>query len=206
MSSAPGQPAAPSGHDSSGRSADLHVRPAAPEDLAPLQFFFDTALRRDYFVRRGQLAEILEGPSHDVFVAELDAVLVGVAIRSAGCRLINALIHPAYRGLGLGKALVLATGVTEARVKLDMSSGDPRGFYAALGFESTGERNVKGNVEVMRAPSRQRALAIAGQVSAHAYETRPKENSDSEVRCAAGSDARKSVHATRAGAVDSTNR
>lgn len=127
----------------------LTLRRATQCDLAPLEFFFDTALRRDYFVRRGQLAEILRGARHEVFVAEIDAVLVGVAITTRGARLVNALVHPAYRGLGIGRELVAASGAREVRAKIDMSSGDPRGFYRSLGFASTGERNRKQNIELM---------------------------------------------------------
>ncbi len=127
----------------------LTVRPATPGDHAPLEFFFDTALRRDYFLRRGQLAELLNGPRHRVYVAEIDRVLVAVAVLTRGARLVNALVHPAYRGLGIGRALVEATGASEVRAKIDMSTGDPRGFYRSLGFEGV-ERNEKGNIELMR--------------------------------------------------------
>lgn len=139
---APGPPAA---------IARLQVRPALRGDLTPLEFFFDALLRRDYFLRRGQLREMIGGAHHRVWVAEIDSVLVGAAVVSAGCRLVNALVHPAYRGLGIGRALVEATGAQEVRAKLDMSDGDPRGFYESLGFESTGERNAKGNIELLRA-------------------------------------------------------
>ena len=151
----------------SAAAARLTVRPAQPSDLVPLTFFFDTVLRRDYFIRRGQLEEILRGPHHRVFVAEIDAVLVGVAILTAGARLVNALVHPAYRGLGVGRALVRQSGTTEVRAKLDMSTGDPRGFYEALGFEATGERNDKGNIELMQRAS----AAGAARRSARSPET-----------------------------------
>lgn len=127
----------------------LTVRPATRGDLKPLEFFFDTALRRDYFMRRGQLRDLLTGRHHRVYVAEIDRVLVGVAVLTAGTRLVNALVHPAYRGLGIGRALVDATGASEVRAKIDMSTGDPRGFYRSLGFEAV-ERNDKGNIELMR--------------------------------------------------------
>lgn len=133
-------------------SATLQVRPALRSDAVPLSFFFDTVLRRDYFLRRGQLDEMLRGPHHRVWVAEIDGILVGVAITTRGTRLVNAIVHPAYRGLGIGRALVQATGATEVRVKLDMSTGDPRGFYQQLGFRTTGIQNGKGNIELMRRP------------------------------------------------------
>jgi GNAT superfamily N-acetyltransferase len=120
--------------------------------LVPLSFFFDTVLRRDYFIRRGQLEDLVTGRRHRVLVAELDAVLVGAAITTRGSRLVNALVHPAYRGLGIGQALVECSGATEVRAKLDARAGDPRGFYRSLGFVATGARNGKGNIEVMRLP------------------------------------------------------
>ncbi|MDX2199255.1 MAG: GNAT family N-acetyltransferase [Phycisphaerae bacterium] len=130
--------------------AELRMRRATIVDREPIRFFFDTALRRDYFVRRGQLDDLLLGRYHDVFVAELGGVLVGIAIKTQGTRLVNVLIHPAYRGLRIGQALIEATGATEVRAKIDMSSGDPRGFYEGLGFQSTGQFNEKGNIELMR--------------------------------------------------------
>jgi len=144
------QRAAGTGGRCAARPAALTVRPALRSDLVPLSFFFDTALRRDYFLRRGQLEELIRGPHHQVYVAEIDDVLVGAAITTRGSRLVNALVHPAYRGLGIGRALVERTGATEVRAKLDMSTGDPRGFYRALGFVSTGRRNGKGNIEILR--------------------------------------------------------
>lgn len=128
----------------------LRMRRATLRDGHALRFFFDTALRRDYFIRRGQLDELLTDRYHEVYLAELEGVLVGVAIKTRGVCLVNVLIHPAYRGLRIGAALIQHSGATEVRAKLDMSTGNPRPFYEKLGFESTGERNEKGNIEVMR--------------------------------------------------------
>ena len=136
------------------RPSRLIVRPAVRSDLTPLRFFFDALLRRDYFIRQGQLEELVNGPHHQVYIAEIDAVLVGVAVTTRGSRLANALVHPAYRQLGIGRALVERTGVTEVSAKLDMSTGDPRRFYEALGFKRTGKRNPKGNIELMRRPGK----------------------------------------------------
>lgn len=141
---------------SGGRGVALRLRAAGVQDGPALGFFFDTALRNDYFLRRGQLDEMLRGPHHQVFVAEIERVLVGVAVTTRGTRLVNVLVHPAYRGLGIGRALVGYSGAREVRAKVDQSTGDPRPFYAGLGFEATGERNIKGNIELMRrGPRRQ---------------------------------------------------
>ena len=131
------------------RVARLRIRPALPSDLVPLQFFFDTALRRDYFLRRGQLEYLIRSRNHRVLVAAIDSVLVGAAILTRGTRLVNVLVHPSYRNLGIGRQLVQDSGAAEVRVKLDMSGGDPTGFYESLGFEPTPVRNAKGNVRLM---------------------------------------------------------
>lgn len=138
------------GERGSGNGPRLVVREAQPDDAGPLEFFFDTLLRRDYFVRRRQVEEIVRGDRHRAYLAEIEGVLVGVAVTTRGARLVNLLVHPAFRACGVGRALVCASDAVEVRVKLDMSSGDPRGFYRALGFEPTGERNGKGNIELMR--------------------------------------------------------
>jgi len=135
---------------SSSLPARLVVRRATAGDLVPLTFFFDTLLRRDYFLRRGQLAEILRGVHHQLYVAELDSILVGAAVTTGNSHLVNILVHPAYRRLGIGEALVRASGAQSVSAKLDMSAGDPRSFYEALGFEGTGHKNSKGNIELMR--------------------------------------------------------
>lgn len=134
--------------DAASRPA-LTIRRARATDEAPLGFFFDTVLRRDYFLRRGQLHDMLTNRRHRVLIAELDGVLVGVAVLTRGARLVNALVHPAYRGLGIGGALVQQSGAHEVRAKLDMSSGDPRPFYAALGFRATGRSTGKPHIELM---------------------------------------------------------
>lgn len=133
-----------------GQIVALNVRPVGQRDLVPLSFFFDTALRKDYFMRRGQLRDVLSDKYHQVYIAEIDSILVGVAITTRGSRLVNALVHPAYRGLGVGRELIRKCGATEVRAKIDVSSGDPRNFYKSLGFVPTGEFNEKGNIEVMR--------------------------------------------------------
>ncbi|MGE3181731.1 MAG: GNAT family N-acetyltransferase [Phycisphaerae bacterium] len=128
--------------------SDLTIRRATARDAVSLRFFFDSTLRRDYFVRRGQLEDLISDPYHEVFLAELDGILVGIAIKTRGTCLTNALIHPAYRGLRIGRALIEHADVTQVRAKIDMSTGDPRAFYRKLGFAS-GAKNGKGNIEVM---------------------------------------------------------
>lgn len=130
-------------------AAALSIRPALPGDLVPLQFFFDALLRRDYFLRRGQLSDMLRVGRHRILIAEIEGILVGVAILTRGTRLVNVLVHPAYRGLRIGSALIEHSGAREVRAKLDMSTGDPSAFYRSLGFVPVG-RPQRGNIQLMR--------------------------------------------------------
>ncbi len=61
-------------------STRLVLRKAMPSDLAALEFFFDTAAAADYFVRAGNSRICSKSERHEVYVAEIDLVLVGVAI------------------------------------------------------------------------------------------------------------------------------
>ena len=134
-------------------AATIGIRRATPHDLEALTFFCDTVLRRDYFIRKGQLREMLEGTRHQVFVGELDRVLVALAVVTRPGRLVNALVHPAYRRLGIGRALLRVVAPREIRVKKDMHSGDPSAFYQRLGYQPTGESNERGNIELFTAAS-----------------------------------------------------
>ncbi len=129
---------------------NLTVRPALASDEVPLQFFFDAMLRNDYFLRRGQLREMLRGRYHQVWVAEIDTILVGVAVTTHGTRLVNVLVHPGYRGLGIGRALVGQSGADEVRVKLNGHNGDPRRFYEKLGFSAVEGGSAKEHIRIMR--------------------------------------------------------
>ena len=157
----------------SARQVALTVRQAGPGDVLPLGFFFDTVLRKDYFLRRGQLEDLVRDEHHHVYVAEIDTVLVGAAVTSGDTRLVNVLVHPAYRGLGIGQQLVRQTGATEVRAKTDMSTGDPRGFYEALGFVSTGEFNSKGNIELMRQRDNGNGVTRGGRRPSHGKQRTP---------------------------------
>lgn len=127
---------------------EFEIRRAGPGDFDALRFFCDCILRRDYFIRAGQLEEILSGDRHEAWLVGEGIALVAFAILSRGSRLVNVLVHPSWRGMGLGEALVNASGATSVRVKLDMRSGDPEGFYRRIGFGHVIGRNAKGNIVV----------------------------------------------------------
>ncbi len=122
--------------------------------------FLDAELRRDYFIPRRQQAEILEGRYHMVWIAVGEGRILGVAIVSkAKGTLVNLLVAKGARRRGIGAALLAKASVQRVRAKLDVSAGDPRDFYRARGFESTGEFNEKGNIELL--------VAVRGSCGRH---------------------------------------
>lgn len=116
---------------------------------ADLSFWIDTHLRRDYFMPRRQLRELLARPNSDTWVIVIGGEVVGLAVVWGNLRLHNLLLDAAWRGRGLGGVVVEALGVGEVRAKTNMSTGDPRGFYEKLGFKETGIAGKTGTIRVM---------------------------------------------------------
>ena len=112
----------------------LVIRRADPRDLTAVTFFVDTCLRNDYFFRTGHLQAMLASARHRVSLIILDDALVGLAITTRPATLVNLLIHPAYRGLGIGTTVLKHVNPSAVRCKTDMSTGDPGRFYAKNAF------------------------------------------------------------------------
>lgn len=121
--------------------AGLWTREATAADLPVLAEFFDVLLYRDYFFRRGHLADLLEQRNVRVQVVMEGWVLVAVAVQTtSNSSLLNLLVHPAYRGLGIGRALLAMLEPERVRVKTDASTGNAAGFYRKLGYRRVERR------------------------------------------------------------------
>lgn len=126
------------------------IRDAVGQDFAMISTFLDKHLRRDYFITREQLQHVLGRRYHELVLAMDWDRLVGIAIMTKAARtLVNLLVDPEYRCRGIGDALLATLQVERVRAKLDVSDGDPRDFYRARGFRSSGRFNSKGNIEIM---------------------------------------------------------
>lgn len=126
------------------------IRDAVGHDFAMISTFLDQYLRRDYFITRWQLRHVLGHRYHKMMLAVEGERLVGVAIMTKASRtLLNLLVHPDERRRGIGDALLGSLQVERIRAKLDVADGDPRDFYRARGFRSSGRFNLKGNIEIM---------------------------------------------------------
>jgi GNAT superfamily N-acetyltransferase len=125
------------------------IRRARLDESDAIGFFVDCVLRRDYYIRRAQLEEILSGKRHETFVALEGNWIVAFAILTRGSRLVNILVHPSYRGVGLGQAMIEASEAKSVRVKLDMVSGDPTEFYKRVGFRTSHAKSGVEHIVIM---------------------------------------------------------
>lgn len=126
------------------------IRNAVVDDFAAIRTFLDDELRRDYFVTGEQLRDILSRRWHSTWLAIADDSIVGVAIVTNAFRtLVNLLVAENCRRRGIGDQLLQAAKPERIRAKMDVYAGDPRQFYVARGYRSTGEFNDKGNIEIM---------------------------------------------------------
>lgn len=117
---------------------------------ADLSFWIDTHLRKDYFMPRRQLRELLARPNSDTWVVVIGGEVVGLAVVWGNLRLHNLLLDAAWRGRGLGAVVVESLGIGEVRSKANMSTGDPKGFYEKLGFKEAEKAGKNGQIRVMR--------------------------------------------------------
>lgn len=113
-------------------------RKALKTDLDKLRDFVDTYLK-DYFLPEEILADKLD---RDLVILALNynEDIIGIAIKSTlNHTLWNLLVHPEYRGRGIGKALVELTKPLKIRCKWNISTGNPTEFYEKLGYGKIGQ-------------------------------------------------------------------
>ena len=125
------------------------IRNAVASDYGALVAFLDEFLRRDYFIRRRQLQEILGGRYHEALLAVDDERILGVAITTRRLRtLVNLLVRPCERKRGIADALLFRLRVERIRVKTNVSDGDPTGYYLKRGYRMSPERTGKPHIRI----------------------------------------------------------
>ena len=125
------------------------IRNAVDDDYDALESFLDEFLRRDYFIPRRQLREILTGRYHEALLAVDDDRILGVAIMTRSLRtLVNLLVRPCERKRGIGDALLSRLRVERIRVKMNVSDGDPTGYYLKRGYRMSSERTGKRHIRI----------------------------------------------------------
>jgi N-acetylglutamate synthase-like GNAT family acetyltransferase len=126
------------------------IRNAVADDFAIIQAFMDKHLRRDYFIPSRQLREIVSERYHEILLAMENDRLVGIAIMTRAKRtLVNLLVSPCERKRGIGDALLSRLRVERVRAKLNVSDGDPTGYYRKRGYRDSPERTGKKHIKIM---------------------------------------------------------
>jgi GNAT superfamily N-acetyltransferase len=126
------------------------IRIGVADDFAIVSAFLDEHLRQDYFIPSRQLREILDGRYHETILAIENEELVGLAIMTRRLRtLVNLLVAPCERKRGIGDALLSRLKVERIRAKLNVSDGDPTGYYRKRGYRDSPERTGKQHIKIM---------------------------------------------------------
>lgn len=125
----------------------ITYRPAALVDLPTITSFVDFWLSggakrlkiagagADYFVPHAQQKGYV---TYKVTYLAFDqGNLIGWAVKSKNQTLIHLLVHPDYRGKGVGKNLLKIIDPEFIRSKSDQSTGNPLKFYLKAGFQIT---------------------------------------------------------------------
>ncbi len=126
-------------------------------DCLAVEHFADAVLRDDFFFRKGHWLSLLSDSRVQLLVARLQqqgsaewSEILGVVVLYADSVLHNLFLSRWCRGLGLGSAIIDAISPSTIRAKVDMSTGDPSGFYARLGFTHEESRSGKrGQIRVL---------------------------------------------------------
>lgn len=125
------------------------IRNAMVSDCGALASFLDEFLRRDYFITHRQLREILGGRYHEAWLAVDDERILGLAIMTKARRtLVNLLVRPCERKRGIADALLFRLRVERIRVKMNVSDGDPTGYYLKRGYRMSPERTGKPHIRI----------------------------------------------------------
>ena len=147
----------------------LHLFEVTHSDCLALEHFADAVLRDDFFFRKGHWLSLISDSRVRVLVARIQqpgsnewSEILGVVVLYADSVLHNIFLARWCRGLGLGSAIVEAISPSSIRAKIDMSTGDPTGFYNRLGFTHEAERSGKrGQIKVLtKVPGSTRTLNL----------------------------------------------
>lgn len=131
----------------------MHVRNAIRSDVTLIADFVDTYLRRDFFMPRRHIADTINDPWHDAFIALKNGRILAYAVMSRRTRCLTLLlVHPHHRRQHIAQRILTFAKPLSVRVKLDMADGDPTAFYRRLGYTPTAQFNKKRNIQVFTAP------------------------------------------------------
>lgn len=123
---------------------DHTIIKAGEPDIESIIEFIDTFYRKDYFLPKKNVVRMVTGKVDKRFGNDRKPIYVwiskdqqgisGIAFVTRSKTLIQLLIRPDCRKMGIGTRLLEFAKPEKIRCKVDTSSGDPTGFYLKNGF------------------------------------------------------------------------
>jgi GNAT superfamily N-acetyltransferase len=130
---------------------EITIRKLEDRDVEAIYAFFDTYMRADWFETKARFYYKVAKQASWNWIAEDNGQIVGVAVVTGRGALIHLLVHPDYRGKGIGQRLLEAANPPIIRSKSDQTTGDPKDFYLKNGYRAVGLPKVgrKRNIELL---------------------------------------------------------
>jgi N-acetylglutamate synthase-like GNAT family acetyltransferase len=126
----------------------MEIRKARIVDLNRIRKYLDIYLRKDWFDTPKRLYSFID--QDFCWIAEEEGKIIGFAVMTNKGVMIRLLIHPFYRGKGIGQQMMKKIRPPIIRSKTDQSTGDPTGFYEKLGYKKIGSKvGRKKNIQLM---------------------------------------------------------
>lgn len=117
---------------------------ATKQDIQLIVDFIDAYYRKDYFLPDSKVIRMVTGEVDPkfgntrkpmiVWISKDNEGISGIAFVTLSKTLIQLLIRPDCRKMGLGSKLLEFAQPKKIRCKVDTSTGDPTGFYLNNGF------------------------------------------------------------------------
>ena len=117
---------------------------ATNTDIESIVNFIDTYYRKDYFLPKSKVVRMVTGEVDpkfgnnrkplNVWISRDKNGISGVAFVTLSKTLIQLLVRPDCRKIGVGSKLIEFSCPEHIRCKIDTSTGDPTGFYYNNGF------------------------------------------------------------------------
>lgn len=126
-------------------------------DCLAIEHFADAVLREDFFFRKGHWLSLVADSRVQLLAVRVQPAgseewseICGVVVLYADSVLHNLFLAPPWRSMGLGSQIIEAVSPSTIRAKVDMSTGDPTGFYNRLGFTHEAARSGKrGQIRIL---------------------------------------------------------
>ena len=128
----------------------ITYRPARFSDIPSItEFVDDCHTAGDFFVTPSRHFKYLK--YYSVLLAFDNNTIIGWAVKQKNGTLIHLLIHPGFRGQGIGGTMLRILNPPKVRSKSDQSTGNPIGFYLKQGYIITQlSQGKNANIDILK--------------------------------------------------------